>query len=239
MVHRSHVARRVPEFGSGDRTPWVVSATDLTFLLDSCPRCFYRKVALRQPRPRAPFPTVFGAIDRAMKEGLLGRRADQLALGAPTGVIGSPDRWVKSAPMMLAGCSTPVILRGRLDALVARDDGSDGVVDFKTALPGDAHVPLYGRQVHAYAWALEHPAGGRAREVSALGLLCFSPGQFEAHGQRAALLGDLRWVGVPRDDVAFERFLTEVVLILEASEPPPPAEGCGWCRWHTMHRDAA
>ena len=209
---------------------WMLSAPDLTFLWEECPRCFYKKVVLKQRRPQTPFPKVFGAIDRAMKDFYLGERADVLAPSAPAGVIGCPDRWVKSASIALPGCPTPLVLRGRLDALVGCDDGSDGVVDFKTALPTDARIPLYGRQLHAYGWALEQPASGRLSRVSALGLLCFSPESFEAEGPRAALLGDLAWIEVPRDDEAFERLLLEVAGVLELPEPPPPAPDCPWCQ---------
>jgi len=208
---------------------WTLGPTDLTFLWDECPRCFYKKVVLKQSRPRTPFPKVFGVIDRAMKDFYLGERAELVAPGAPAGIFGSPDHWVKSAPITLPGCPNPIVLRGRLDALVACDDGSHGVVDFKTAPPKAAHVRIYGRQLHAYGWALEHPASGRPFEVSALGLLCFLPDQFHVEGDWAGLLGDLEWVDIPRDDESFEGYLLEVVGVLEAPKPPPPAEGCPWC----------
>ena len=245
MANSSHGvvprASRLVRPPGGIRLPpiWTLAPTDLTFLWNECPRCFYRKVALGQPRPRAPFPGVFSAIDRAMKDALIGRRAEALGLGAPAGLIGSPDRWVRSDPIKVAGGSTSVVFGGRLDALVAYDDGSDGVVDFKTSLPGQAHVPLYGRQLHAYTWALERPASGQPSEVRALGLLCFTPGRFVIGRSGAALRGALRWVEVPRDDVAFERFLAGVVRTLEAPEPPAPAVGCGWCRWRTSSTKTA
>jgi hypothetical protein len=113
--------------------------------------------------------------------------------------------------------------------MVACDDGTAGVVDLKTAMPSDAHVPLYARQLHSYAWGLERPNSGPSTEVSALGLLCFSPRDFEAQGSRAVLLGDLQWLGVPRDDEGFSGFLREVLRVLEAPKPPAPTEGCPWC----------
>ena len=58
---------------------WMLSAPDLTFLWEECPRCFYKKVVLKQRRPQTPFPKVFGAIDRAMKDFYLGERAEILA----------------------------------------------------------------------------------------------------------------------------------------------------------------
>jgi hypothetical protein len=210
--------------------PWVLSATDLTFLWEECRRCFYKKVAMGHRRPSTPFPKVFGVIDRAMKDFYLGERAESVAPGAPAGVFSSPDRWVKSAPIAQSSSTRPVILRGRLDVLVTCDDGTNAVVDFKTALPSDSHVLLYGRQLHAYAWALEQPASGLPRTVSSLGLLSFMPERFGAEGSRASLVGDLRWVDVARDDLGFEAFLRKVVEVLEAPEPPLPARGCRWCR---------
>jgi hypothetical protein len=207
----------------------VFSPSDFAFLWDECRRCFYNKVALGLRRPSSPFPKVFGIIDRAMKDFYLGKRAEALAPGAPAGAIGSPDRWVKSAPILVPGSARPLILRGRLDAMVASDNGTAGVVEFKTAMPNDRHIPRYARQLHSYAWSLEHPVRGQSTEVSAMALLCFSPSTFGATGATAALLGELRWLDVPRDDRSFERFLGEVVAVLEAPDPPPPAMGCPWC----------
>ena len=142
-------------------TPWGLSPSDFAFLWDDCPRCFYLKVARKQPRPSSPFPSVFGRIDRAMKEFYLGERAELMAPGMPEGVIGGGDRWVKSAPLLVPGSSKTCLIRGRVDALVDCDDGTTGVVDFKTTIPKPDHIATYGRQLHAYAMALEHPSSGR------------------------------------------------------------------------------
>src|SRR5580704_7647297 len=77
------------------RPTWAFSPTDLTFLWDECPCCFYNKVVLKQSRPKAPFPKVFGLIDRAMKDCYLGQRAEELVPGMGPGVIMGGDRWVK------------------------------------------------------------------------------------------------------------------------------------------------
>ncbi len=207
---------------------WALSPSDFAFLWDECPRC-YKKVVLKQPRPRTPFPKVFTLIDRAMKDFYLGERAEELAEGMPPGVIGSPDRWVKSEALALPGCPSSVVIRGRLDALVACDDDTTGVIDFKTAEPSGNHIATYSRQLHAYAVALEHPSGGRPTSVSSLGLLCFLPDEYEAAERRAALLGEVEWIEIPRDDAAFQAFLCEVAAVLEHPEPPDGSPGCVWC----------
>jgi len=172
---------------------------------------------------------VFGKIDRAMKDCYLGDRSETVAEGMPPGFIGGGDRWVKSAPLLPPGSTGTCMIRGRVDVLIDCDDGTKGVVDFKCTVPKADHLATYGRQLHAYAMALEHPSSGRPETVSSLGLLCFLPETYEAEGGRAALYGDVRWIEIPRDDAGFAEFLAEVVDVLVDPEPPPPVPGCGWC----------
>ena len=51
---------------------YTLSPSDLTFLWDECKRCFYLKVRENFRRPSAPFPSIFGLIDRLMKDIYLG-----------------------------------------------------------------------------------------------------------------------------------------------------------------------
>jgi PD-(D/E)XK nuclease superfamily len=178
-----------------------------------------------------PFPKVFGTIDRAMKAFYMGQRSEAVATDMPPGVIGQADRWVKSAGLTIPGSSVVSEIRGSLDALVLCDDGSVGVVDFKTAEPNADHVATYSRQLHAYALALEQPFSSPAATVSALGLLCFLPDSFGGDAETAALTGQVEWFGIERDDPSFFRFLIEVASVLDADEPPPASTTCSWCRW--------
>jgi hypothetical protein len=70
------------------------------------------------------------------------------------------------------------------------------------------------------------------------GFLCFSPDEFEASGTKGALLGDLEWIEIPRDDEAFQAYLTEVLSVLELPEPPPASPDCAWCSWGAKARAA-
>jgi hypothetical protein len=215
-----------------------LAPSDFAFLWDECPRCFYLKVARKEARPRTPFPKVFGTIDRAMKSFYMGRRSKELASDVPAGVITQADRWVKSAGLTVPGSPFVSEIRGSLDALIECDDGTVAVVDFKTAEPNADHIATYSRQLHAYALALEQPALGPSTTVSALGLLCFLPSSFTAT-ETAALLGEVKWFEVERDQVSFLRFLIEVVSVLEEPEPPPASPTCAWCRWRDEIRAAS
>lgn len=63
----------------------------------------------------------------------------------PGGEIIHAEEWVESAPLTLPGQNATVTLRGRFDTVVLFDDGSYGVLDYKTSDPKAAHVPLYAR----------------------------------------------------------------------------------------------
>src|SRR5512136_2177895 len=104
--------------------PIKLAPSDLTFLWDECPRCFYLKYIHGINRPAAPFPAVFGAIDRLMKAQFNGRPASDLDPSLPLGIIGVTENWVESLPITFPGHSLGVFLRGKIDALIGFDDGS-------------------------------------------------------------------------------------------------------------------
>ena len=169
----------LPGLNLPGEAPWGLSPSDFAFLWDDCPRCFYLKVARKQPRPSSPFPSVFGRIDRAMKEFYLGERAEIVAPGMPEGVIGWGDRWVKSAPLLVPGSATTCVIRGRVDVLV---DVMTGRPASWTSRRRSKARPY--RHLRPPAPCLRHGLGAPlqrpAQQVSSLGLLCFLPDAYEA-----------------------------------------------------------
>jgi hypothetical protein len=220
-------------------TQFKLSPSDLTFLWDECPRCFYLKVARGFNRPRTPFPSIFTRIDGLMKSFFQDRLTSELAPELPPGRVHSGDKWVQSTLIHLPGRSAACYLRGKFDTAVEFDDGSFGVVDFKTSEPKPQHAEFYGRQLHAYAYALEHPAAGKftLSPITRLGLLVVEPNDMDrvADG-RIAYLGAVTWVEIPYNEAGFLEFIEEVLALLEAPEPPPPAEKCGWCQYRESVR---
>ena len=87
--------------------------------------------------------------------------------------------------------------------MVRFDNGGFGVVDFKTSARNSEHIPLYARQLHAYACALEQAAPGRLAlsPVRRLGLLVYEPNAFEQQTTGAGRLsGTLSWLEIPREN---------------------------------------
>ncbi len=220
-------------------TQFKLSPSDLTFLWDECPRCFYLKVARGFNRPRTPFPSIFTRIDGLMKGFFQDRLTAELAPELPPGRVHSGDKWVQSTPIHLPGHTATCYLRGKFDTAVEFDDGTYGVVDFKTSEPKPQHAEFYGRQLHAYAYALEHPAAGKfsLSPITRLGLLVVEPNDMDrvADG-RIAYLGDVTWVEIPYHEAGFLEFIEKVLALLEAPEPPAPAEKCSWCQFRESVR---
>ncbi len=125
----------------------------------------------------------------------------------------------------------------QVDCLVKHEDGTFGVIDFKTSSVSKTSQ-IYSRQLHAYAMAIENPSENSELiqgKVTDMGLVVYSPSQFNTPqcpggNFSAALTGDLSYVHVPRDDAAFLRFIGEIVDVLSLPEPPrpPPKKNGSW-----------
>ncbi len=222
-------------------TNFKLSPSDFAFLWQECKRCFYLQVAMGFDRPRMAFPGIFGVIDKAMTACYSGRPARAIAAGMPDGIIRSGQKWVRSRPIDLGIEDCTCFISGRLDSLIELDDGAWGIIDFKTSRVSGPHIPLYSRQLHAYAHALENPASGQPAlgRIARLGLLVYEPSTFEHAIDRAATLaGEVKYIDIPRNDAAFLDFLRQVVAVLSQPLPPEPAPDCPWCAYRRASRES-
>ena len=217
----------------------TLSPSDFAFLWEECKRCFYLKHVSGFNRPGGPFPSIFGVIDREMRKHFMGRRTEEMALELPPGTLTMGEKWVQSAPIQRPGHHTALVLRGKLDAIVTFDDGSYGVVDFKTSDIRSTHIRLYSRQLRAYTYALEHAAPGKLAlsPISAMGLLAFTPDSYAAASGRSTLFGALRWHPIKHNEVSFMQYLDEVLDVLELPAPPEPDPKCQWCQYRAASRE--
>lgn len=135
-----------------------------------------------------------------------------------------------------------------MDCLVRFDDGTFGIIDFKTSQAAKSSA-TYSRQLHAYAMAVENPSTQSELikgTVSDMGLVVYTPKDFhtptsEDGAIAAALTGDLSYVQVVRDDKGFEKFLGDILDVLVLPEAPvaPPPKGkwsgsfssCPYCQY--------
>lgn len=218
---------------------YVLSPSDLTFLWDECKRCFYLKVRQNFRRPSAPFPKIFNQIDRLMKDVYLGKSTRKMTDQLPEGEAILSGRWVTSSPIRLSNHYITCSIRGLFDTAVRFEDGTYGIVDFKTTTVREEHVAFYSRQLWAYAYALEHPLPGKLHisPITRMGLLCFDPQEMvEALEGKLGLIGPAAWVECPRDEAAFLAFIDEVMELLELPEAPEAGLECEYCAYRNASR---
>lgn len=221
--------------------PFKLSPSDFSFLWNECKRCFWLKVKHKIDRPRGIMPSVFNRIDGAMKDYFNGSTVARLrtqapGLDLPNGTLRFGQEYVKSAPFKFGlpeGSTSPgAMISGRLDTRIFFEEGSLGIVDFKTSIVKADNVAHYARQLHAYKYAEEHPApGAKGQHISRLGLLTYEPGSFDVNGNVATLGGRLVYLPIPIDEEAFKAFLAEVLRLLESPLMPEPGPACGHCQY--------
>lgn len=219
---------------------YKLSPSQLTFAWDECPRCFYLDVVLGIKRPATAFPKVFSRIDSLMKHLFADKPTSALSPDLPPGRVGAQGKWINSAPIAFDGLDASCYLKGAFDSVLDFEDGTYAVIDFKTSSPSPAHVAFYGRQLSAYAYALEHPSekGLRISPISKLGLLYLDPVDIE-HGadhKRITYGGEVTWREIPKDEAGFLTFMRGVLTLLSQPEPPPAPESCGFCAYREEAR---
>lgn len=218
---------------------WKLSPSDFAFLWRECRRCFYLKVVHGFNRPMSPMPAVFNKIDSIMKRYFAGKPTSEIAPELPAGTVAFGEKQVESAPIHSMGSKSTCFIRGRFDCVVRFDDGSYGVIDFKTTSATSRHLSVYKWQLHSYAYALENPAPAKLNlaPVSRLGLLCVEPVDMLGLGEGGfAYKARPAWIDCPRNDEAFMEFIGEVLDVLDRSEPPQGSPTCGWCQYRDEAR---
>lgn len=185
-------------------------------------------------QPSIPLPGVFSIIASLQKDHYSGRRTEEFCPQLPPGTVTLGEKRVRSAPVTFDDRESTCYITGRFDIVAEFDDGTYAVMDFKTGNPSEGKAEMYSRQLHAYALALENPAEGALNlsPVSRLGLLYFTPDSCEFQGNgRQVMAGQMTWLEITRDDVAFRSFLRDVVTLLDGTVPPTESDTCDWCKY--------
>lgn len=217
---------------------YKISPSDLTFLWDSCKYCFYLKVKHNIVH-RGVFPSIFGKMANLTSNFYQDKPTSKISSKLPPGTMKFKEKYVKSAPISVPGISAQAYIRGRFDAVIEFEDGSYGVMDYKTSEAKDEHANFYSRQLSAYAYALENPAPNALylSPVSRLGLYVITPERYEmSPGKEMVFVTKTTWVEVERNDESFLALVEEILSLLEAPNPPEPLEGCATCDYRSKMR---
>lgn len=211
-----------------------LSPSDLTFLYDGCKRCFYLKMIHGISQPSIPLPSIFSQIAGLLKNYYDGKHTGELHIALPPGVVSYGEQWVRSEIIQLPNHSATCHISGRFDIVVSFEDATYGVIDFKTGNPNMEWKSLYSRQLHAYAYSLEHPAPNALAlsPVTRLGLLYFYPTAVSQQCiEHLSYEAEITWIEVEKNEQTFLEFMDEVLDVLESSEAPQCSPNCQWCNY--------
>ena len=154
----------------------------------------------------------------------------------PPGIVKYGEKWVESKNIHFSGIDDSCFIKGRFDVVIEFDDGTYGVIDYKTSNPEGEHYKLYSRQLHAYAYALENPAHGALSlsPVSMLGLLYFFPSKVSQQNiDWLSFDSEIHLKRIEKDDQEFMTFIEEVLTLLQSQDLPDPTPECSWCSYQT------
>lgn len=221
---------------------YKLSPSDFTFLYEGCKRCYYLKVVHNISQPSIPLPAVFSKIAGLLKRYYDGKHTEQLHAELPPGIVKYGEKYIKSETIRLPGFDATCFISGRFDIVVEFYDKTYGVIDFKTGNPNEEHYALYSRQLHAYAYALEHAAPDALglSPISKIGLLYFYPSNISQPSMEwLSYDAQIHWIEISRDEQGFLDFIREVLSVLESPEPPESASGCQWCDYISKLKDTS
>ena len=213
---------------------YKLSPSDLTFFYEGCKRCFYLKMVHNIAQPSIPLPSIFTQIARLLKNHYDGKYTSELHVDIPPGTVSYGEKSVRSQIIQLPNHNDTCYISGRFDIVVSFEDGTYGVIDFKTSNPNTESASLYSRQLHAYAYALEHPDPGALAlyPVTKLGLLYFYPSSIDQQGiERLSYEADITWVEIKKDERSFLNFIDELLDVLESPAAPEHSPDCQWCKY--------
>lgn len=211
---------------------YKLSPSDLTFLYDGCQRCFYLKVKHGISQPSIPLPSIFTKIAGLLKKYYDGKRTEELHPGLPPGIVKYGEKHIESKIFRFENHRDNCYIRGRFDVVLEFDDGTYGVIDYKTGNPESGLSKLYGRQLHSYAHALENPAPGSLylTPISMLGLLYFHPTSVSQRDlQSLSFDSNIHLINVERKNNEYLKFIEDALRLLELPQPPAHGSDCQWC----------
>lgn len=215
---------------------YKLSPSDLTFLWSGCKHCFYLKVKHKIVY-RGVFPGIFGKMANLTSNYYHEQSSGIISPDLPSGRLILKEKFVRSSPISFPGLDVEAYISGRFDAVIEFEDGSYGVVDYKTSEAKDEHADFYSMQLSAYAYALENPAPKALSlsPVSRLGLFVVTPDRYgRSDDDEMVFINRTTWVDVPRDNEKFLSLIGEVLFVLENEVPPQPSQSCPLCMYRNQ-----
>lgn len=195
--------------------------------------CFSLKVKHRL-NYKGGFPSIFTRMANCTSKFYDGKPTAQICPQLPPGVAKYREQWVRSKPIAVKNGLHQIVIRGKLDAVLAFDDGSFGIVDYKTSKASEEKSIFYQPQLSAYAYALENSDKGglSLSPIKLLGLLFVTPTSYRAFSDSTSgFYNQTTWLEVGRNDAGFLELLDQIVEVLESPKLADSGAGCELCEF--------
>ena len=207
-----------------------VSPSDLSFLYDECPRCYYRKTKRIQPIGFSGAFYLGNAFDQAAKGALTPEVAREIGCPVTVQAIRKLE-YVKSVPIAFPHHDIEIVLSGKIDRAYDLDGGGTALVEFKYT--SEVKLTRVSNQLHAYQRCMEYPASDTEIEVHSLGVINWSPypeNSFKiGKGNQLAIVGPMAYTDIPIDRQGFLDFLEGLARIISSPTLPDPGRHCEIC----------
>lgn len=222
--------------------PFKISAKSLGELAlpSFCPRCFWLRSHARK-LPFQIFPGIFSTIDSYSKKvtrAYFAQHGDLLRWFSDFGLHGEPVKAPHHSRFNYLDPASKVMLAGTPDEILALEDNSYAILDYKTSRytpTQDALYPMYETQLNAYACIGER---NELAPVSRLALVYYEPLTdlsdaqldllIQADGFLMPFNGYMK--EVERQPGLVERLLLQARQVYDLPEAPQGRDGCADCQ---------
>ena len=220
-----------------------ISPSSLSFLVRECKRCFTMKTRYGIERPEVVFPKIFNDIDLAIKKFYDGKKSTLIVPEMPTCEFLAYSVKIKSNTIVLPENKLVYHIEGECDAIVRWEDGSFGVIDYKTSSEESKTFSYYRDQMGAYSYGILHPADSGVEfalnypeildcGVTTNGLIVFTPKDYayNKESQQASFNGTLKWVPSEYSEEKFLKKIKKIDQFVSEKVPPPSGWWCSFCK---------
>ncbi|MBI2404655.1 PD-(D/E)XK nuclease family protein [Candidatus Gottesmanbacteria bacterium] len=213
---------------------YKLSPSDFKYLYEDCKHCYWQKAkGIIKELPSIGMPGVFMKMNSLLQHAIMGMDLRDINSQLPAGKIQVKEGFLKSKPIPPGN---DCFIGGRFDVASRLDDGTYSVIDFKITDPKEDKIQKFFAQLHAYKFALEHPAFGEPKKVSKMGVIAINPEEISFPGDTVVFTAKPQWFEIEEDMDRFYAFISEVSRLLHGPVPPENPDTCKWCYYRICTR---
>lgn len=207
----------------------IISPSDLSFLFDRCRRCMWAKLHGYQAPKTFNVPAT-RHIDLGMKQAMEENPAPLRDAGLPVLALLPIDR-ARSAATVDDASRAVLSVSGRPDAVWLLEEGGAAVIDYKAGRAHDGLAGRYRAAMHAYWWALTHPAQGEALDVRRLALAVWDTERHNvrAKGELLAITAPVVVIEIEIEPAWWQQVAAEIAGLSVQRDVPDAGERCDFC----------